>query len=92
MSITDLLVLLKPYGLAGVIVAILAGVIAVLYRQQMKTQSKMLTDAQDRAARLEAEVKALNADIQQYMLVGNIVRQTMAEAATEMRRLTDGPS
>lgn len=86
MSVTDLLTLVSKYGAAAVIIAVLAIVIAFLYKQQVKSLQDTKKEAQDRCTRLEAEVKALNADLQKYIMTGLMVRQVMNEAATEMSR------
>lgn len=89
MSVSDLITLLKPYGLAGVLIAVLASVIAVLYRQSSKAQTKTLEEAQERARRLEEEVRSLNRDLQRYLTMGLMVRQTMDAAVNEMRVIQD---
>jgi hypothetical protein len=46
-----------------------------------------LKDANARADRFEAEVKALNDEIQKYLALGIAARAVMGEATNEMRRL-----
>jgi hypothetical protein len=93
MSVTDLLTLVSKYGAAAVIIAVLAIVIAFLYKQQIQSLKDNKKEAETRSDRLELEVKALNADLQKYIMTGLMVRQVMNEAAVEMSQddSTDSP-
>lgn len=86
MSPADLLALVTKYGGATTIIAILTMVAAFLYRQQVQSLKDAKTEAQDRGTRLEAEVKALNIDLQKYIMMGLTARQVMNDAAIEMSR------
>jgi uncharacterized protein YdcH (DUF465 family) len=82
-GLNTLLDFFSKYGLAGVFIAILLFAVGVLYRQLMQN----LKDANARADRFEAEVKALNDEIQKYLALGIAARAVMGEATNEMRRL-----
>lgn len=83
MGLNDLLTFFSKYGLAGVIIAILLFAVGILYTQQLKN----LNAAIARADRFEAEVKALNEEMQRYLTMGFAMRAVMGEATKEMRRL-----
>jgi phage shock protein A len=85
-SITDVLQLLTKYGAATTIIIALAAVIMFLYKQQIQSLKDSKKEVETRCDRLELEVKALNADLQKYIMTGLMVRQVMNEAATEMSR------
>lgn len=85
MGINDILQLVSKYGAPTAIIAALAAVVIFLYLQQVKSLQDAKKEAQDRGTRLEAEVKALNTDLQKYIMTGLMVRQVMNEAAVEMR-------
>jgi hypothetical protein len=82
-GLNDLLSFFSKYGLAGVVIAILLFAVGVMYLQQLKT----LKEATARADRFEAEIKALNEELQRYLTLGFAVRSVMGEAAKEMRKL-----
>jgi hypothetical protein len=81
MDISDFIKLLGKYGTAGLIIAVLMAVIVTLYHQQLSS----LKDANHRADRAEAEIKSLNASMQQYLVMGLAVKQVMSDAAKEIR-------
>jgi uncharacterized membrane protein YkvI len=83
MGLKDLLDYFGKYGVAGVIIAVLLFAVGALYLQLLKN----LKEANARADRFEAEVRALNDDIQKYFLLGITTRKVMGEATDEMRRL-----
>lgn len=84
MNISDLLLLVSKFGAAAVIIAVLATVIIFLYKQQLQGLKDAKAESDARCVRLELEVKALNADLQRYIMTGLVVRQVMNEAAIEM--------
>lgn len=86
MSINDLLSAVSKYGAIPVIIAVLAVALAFIYKQQTDILKAAKAEAQARADRLESELKALNTELQRYLLTGYMVRQVMDEAVTEMSR------
>lgn len=86
MSLDDLLNAVSKYGAIPVIIAVLALALVFIYKQQTDSLKAAKSEAQARADRLESELKALNAELQRYLLTGYMVRQVMDEAVTEMSR------
>ncbi len=87
MGLNDLLGVLKPYGPAGVVIAFLLFTVGALYLQNSKNYKERLEEANKRAERFESEVKALNNEIQKYLLLGMTARNVMGDATDEIRRL-----
>lgn len=87
MGLKDLLDFFSRYGPAGVVIAILLFVVGALYLQNNKIYKERLDEANKRADRFESEVKALNDEIQRYLLLGMTARNVMGDATNEMRKL-----
>jgi len=88
MSLKDLIDVLHQYGPAGVAFAILIFVVGILYKQNIDNYKERLKEANARADRFEAEVKALNDEIQKFFAIGMKVQHTMGDATNEIRRTT----
>jgi hypothetical protein len=84
MGLGDLITTFSKFGPLGIVIAVLLFAIGVLYLQLIKN----LKDANARADRFEAEVKALNDEIQKYLALGLTARRVMGEATDEIRRIT----
>lgn len=85
MSLSDFLTLLKPLGTLGIVIALLLAAVVVLYRQQVKSAQDALAEANARADRLEAELKAANTDFLRYLALNTAVKNTLNEAVDTLK-------
>lgn len=92
MTANEIAELINKYGIGIVAIAVLAVVVVYFYKQQqaaheaaLKEASERIKEINARAERAEQEAKALNEELRRSLMIGFAVKQTMIEAAKELR-------